>query len=246
MNEFSYDYYRNLIKKIRLKNIPIIDFSDVDMYNTWCIIRHDVEFSIDRAHKLAMIENKIGVKSTYNIQLSNNNYNSLSIKNLQLIKDIISMGHKIGVHTYMKKDFLYGNTEHQMKVHILKEISILSYYLDYKIDRFVYHRPRYEWIVKPFHIDNNIINQYDEKFIDHDFENTGVMKITYLSDSNHRWKYANDVNGEKIHLLCHPYSWTDTGYDNLNNFKWLIKEKNREIIKSLENEITSFPDELKE
>ena len=91
---FSYTEYINILNIVR-DNLPIIDFSLVkDDTKSFCVIRHDIEFSIERAHKLAVLENNIGINSTFTVQLRNNTYNALSEKNIELVKDIYSMGHR--------------------------------------------------------------------------------------------------------------------------------------------------------
>ena len=95
---FSYNEYKNIIKIVNL-HLPILDFADVNGNTSeFCVIRHDIEFSIERAYQLACVENELGVKSTYTVQLRNNTYNALSEKNIDLVKRIHDMGHKIGLH----------------------------------------------------------------------------------------------------------------------------------------------------
>lgn len=40
-------------------------------------MRHNVEFSMERAYKLALLENENNLVSTYFFQLTNNSYNVL-------------------------------------------------------------------------------------------------------------------------------------------------------------------------
>ena len=92
---FSYNEYKNIITLIK-DNLPIIDFSEVQTVNRdfkfatdkFCVLRHDIEFSVDRAYELAKVEKELGVTSTYTVQLRNNTYNALSEKNIDLIKRI--------------------------------------------------------------------------------------------------------------------------------------------------------------
>ena len=66
---FSYNEYRNIIRLIE-QHLPIIDFADVtDKTKEFCVIRHDIEFSIDRAAKLAEVENELGISTTYTVPL---------------------------------------------------------------------------------------------------------------------------------------------------------------------------------
>ena len=95
---FSYNEYKNIINLIR-KHIPIKDFSEItEKTKKFCVLRHDIEFSIDRAYELAKIENELGVSSTYTVQVRNNTYNALSEKNIELVKKIKDLGHHIGLH----------------------------------------------------------------------------------------------------------------------------------------------------
>ena len=48
----------------------------------------------------------------------------------------------------------------------------------------------------------------------------------------------------KLQLLTHPYSWTENGYENINNFAKLIKERDKEMKLDMKTETRSFPEEL--
>ncbi len=96
---FSYNEFKNIINLIKVY-LPIVDFADVNGDTTsFCVLRHDIEFSVDRALKMARIEaDELGVVSTYTVQLRNNTYNALSEKNIKAVQEICKMGHKIGLH----------------------------------------------------------------------------------------------------------------------------------------------------
>ena len=68
---FSYTEYKNIIALIA-ERLPIVDFKEALRLDKFCVIRHDIEFSIDRALKLAVIERELGVTSTYTVQLHTN------------------------------------------------------------------------------------------------------------------------------------------------------------------------------
>ena len=89
MNKFSYTEYKNIITLVK-SNWRIVDFKEVLTQNpsVFCVLRHDIEFSIDRAYKLAKIEKELGITSTYTVQVRNNTYNALSEKNIDLIRKI--------------------------------------------------------------------------------------------------------------------------------------------------------------
>ena len=246
-NMFSYAEYKNIINLIKF-HLPIIDFKDVNKStNKFCVVRHDIEFSIDRAIKLARIEsNELGIQSTYTVQLRNNTYNALSEKNIKTIQEIKNLGHNIGLHQNppdMPKDKLVD--------YILKDIETLEHYYDFEIDRFAFHRcgsnPK---LLESYVQFPNKINCYDRNFF-HYFSSKKPdnLNVYYLSDSNHQWKYGYPVEIDfskvkKIQLLMHPFSWTPDGYGNSGNFISLVKERRAELLWDMETENRAFPKEL--
>ena len=241
---FSYNEFKNLINMVQ-QNLPIVDYKDVnDNTKKFCVLRHDIEFSIDRAYKLAKIEKELGVVSTYTVQVRNNTYNALSEKNIDLISKIKELGHHIGLHqnppSSMKLDTL--------KDYIMRDINILEDCYGFEIDRFAFHRPKKEYLNCYVELDNKI-NCYDKKFF-HFFEDKPEsLEILYLADSNHKWKYGYPLDFDfskinKLQLLTHPFSWSDSGGDNYGNFVTLIRERNDELVNSMNTETNTFPQEL--
>ena len=241
---FSYNEFKNLIGIVK-QSLPIVDYKDVkDNTEKFCILRHDIEFSIDRAYKLAKIEKELDVVSTYTVQVRNNTYNALSEKNIDLISKIKELGHHIGLHqnppSSMKLDTL--------KDYIMRDITILEECYGFEIDRFAFHRPKKEYLNYYVQLDNKI-NCYDKKFF-HFFENKPEsLEILYLADSNHKWKYGYPLDFDfskinKLQLLTHPFSWSDSGGDNYGNFVTLIRERNDELVNSMNTETNTFPQEL--
>ena len=62
------------------------------------ILRHDVDASLEAALKMAELENKINVSSTYFILLSSEFYNPFTLESSKIIKKILKLGHKLGLH----------------------------------------------------------------------------------------------------------------------------------------------------
>ena len=76
------------------------------------------------------------------------------------------------------------------------------------------------------------------------------LRVLYLADSNHQWKYGHPLDFDfskikKLQLLTHPYSWTRNGFENFKNISNLIKERTHELAVSMA-EIKTFPRELLE
>jgi len=246
MNNFSYNEYSCILNRIQ-EHIPIKTFDEINKESIrYCVIRHDVEYSIERAHALAKVESELNVKSTYVFQICNNNYNPFSHKNRKLIHEIYKLGHDIGVHVHLGNfDELNDNVEN----YIIKQAQILSLALDYPVNKFSIHRPLKRHIEHAIHIPG-YINMSDVNFFTYtDQFNIYNLPVTYLADSNHTWKYGHPMEIDfskisKLQLNCHPFSWTEKGLDNWNNFNILTIEKQIEALDSINEEIKTYPKEL--
>ena len=240
---FSYNEYKNIINLIK-SHLPIIDFSEVtEKTEKFCVLRHDIEFSIDRAYELAKVEKELGVTSTYTVQVRNNTYNALSEKNIELMRKIKDLGHHIGLHQnppLMKLEKLAN--------YIMADIQILEHFYGFEVDRFAFHRPKKEYLKNYINLEGKI-NCYDMRFFQYFDEKPDKLDVLYLADSNHQWKYGypldydfSEVN--KLQILTHPYSWTKSGGDNYSNYQSLIRERKVELIRSMNTETKTFPKEL--
>ena len=49
---------------------------------------------------------------------------------------------------------------------------------------------------------------------------------------------------KKLHILMHPFSWSEYGYSNYSNFVSLIRDRNEELLDSMNSETSTFPQEL--
>ena len=226
-----------------------MDFSEVsDDADSFCVLRHDIEFSIDRALEMARIEHDdLGVHSTYTVQLRNNTYNALSQKNIEAIQEIEEMGHYIGLHQNPPQ-----MDDEELIYYILKDIETLEHYYGFEVDRFAFHRcGSNPGILEKYVEVPGKINCYAEDFF-HYFsgDKPEDLRVHYLADSNHQWKYGHPLHidyydlPQKMQLLTHPYSWSEEGYDNISNYTKLIRERNEELLTSMDSETKTFPKEL--
>jgi len=243
---FSYKEYGKIISYLTTGvDLPVTDYSSIDEASSrFLILRHDVEYSPERALKLAEFEcRNLNVRSSYFFQTRNNTYNLLSDVNLAIVKKISKMGHRIGLHVHT------GTwTGANLDKFVEDEILLMESASGLSIDRFSYHRPKSSMLSKPLRIEGKI-NAYDPLYF-HFFESNlpKTPPVTYISDSNHRWKFGHPLDLKqgisRVHLLTHPFSWTKSGHKNTENFASLILEMKEEMIESINREIKTFPKEL--
>jgi hypothetical protein len=239
---FSYFEYQQIVEFLRSR-LPIMDFSAINTESSkYCVIRHDVEFSVDRAVKLARFEaQSLGVESSYLFQLRNNCYNLISETNIQKLHEILSLGHHVGLHYHMDA----SSDVHEIEDSILKEAELFQALTGIKVDRFSFHRPP-QSVLKQYLQVEGLINCYDKPFFHYYESPHNQLDVKYFTDSRHEWHHGYPLGGlnQKVQLLTHPYSWSERGADNVKNYQILLEEKSIELRQSINRETSTFPPEL--
>jgi hypothetical protein len=62
------------------------------------VLRHDVDIVPERAPAMATIESELGIRGTYFFRVHANEYNAFSHENLAIMRDLLGMGHEVGLH----------------------------------------------------------------------------------------------------------------------------------------------------
>lgn len=238
---FSYSDYKEIINIIKESGRGC-NFRQAQARDKFIIMRHDVEFSVDRAFALSKLELSMDFTSTYFFQWTNNSYNILSKKNMDMIKYMHERGHVIGLHFALN-----GLTDMELvRKKILQEIHVLSEMIGVEITEFSIHRPSADVLRENIKFPG-IINAYQDEFFtfSENVTESTPLHVKYISDAKHRWNYgtpdaATLLENDRVQILTHPYSWTKKGYDNLENFRTLIQERNEELMETIDNECKHF------
>lgn len=195
---FTYNAYKDLLLLLDKKGYYFVNYQGWEKYDKTVILRHDVDYSVEKAIKLAELEASIGVRSTYFVLLTSDFYNVFSEFTRRGLKNIKEMGHDIGLHF---DETCYGsniNLVHQIE----NELEVLSNVLDEKILAVSMHRPSNKTLKADYSISNGAVaNSYGYQF----FRN-----FKYLSDSRRCWRenVKNIVELEeysRLHILTHAF-----------------------------------------
>lgn len=238
---FSYDDYKEIIRIIQATGRHC-NYAEALHKDKFVIMRHDVEYSVDRAYRLAKVEQSMDFISTYFFQWTNNTYNILSRKNMDMIKDMHERGQHIGLHFALN-----GMTDmQQIRRRIQKEMEILSEMFGFEVTEFSVHRPSKDVLRENIKLDG-ILNAYQDDFFtfaDRIDEET-PLQVKYMSDANHIWRYGypdekNITSYDKVQILTHPFAWSKKGCGNFDNYRDLLQEKYIELVQSVDNECKDF------
>ncbi|HYK66951.1 MAG TPA: hypothetical protein VEV45_03330 [Streptosporangiaceae bacterium] len=167
--------------------------------------RHDIDMSVHRAAALARIEQARGVTATYFFRLHSEYYNVFEWPTRDLIQDIASRGHVVGLHFEADPRQAIPD-EDSLEEKLEAERAILEEVAEGPVEAFSFHNPQTHDLLR-FRRDKyaKMANAYAY---------LGEAGYVYVSDSNGYWRFRSvpDVLAENltksVHVLTHPEWWT--------------------------------------
>ena len=178
------------------------------------LLRHDVDNDVQAAKKMALLENKLDIKSTYFLMTRSPLYNLFSRHNQDAVEEILYLGHSIGLHYDQGYDEIRGTSTDETKIYINRDCALLENEFRCKIDAVSFHQPNKKILTSTeFNLDERV-NTYDQ---------TKLSAFEYFSDSNKALDWimieqklktsAASADRCNIQLLIHPMWWV---YDKIN------------------------------
>jgi hypothetical protein len=167
------------------------------------LLRHDIDFSMDKALEMAIFQSKLGIKATYYFLLRTDNYNIFSEKTNLELREIRKLGHDIGLHF---DHAYYGKMqdEDQLIKLLSFEKDIFENETNIKINSFAYHNTTPDILKFNKLKYANMINVYNDLYF---------KKIRYCSDSYGIWRFKSMYdeleNNKSIQILLHPALWSE-------------------------------------
>jgi hypothetical protein len=236
---FSFAEYAQIIEAYR----PLVrDFADAPDADSFCLVRHDIEFSLPRALRMAEIDRALGIRSTFFAQVKNGAYNPLAPLNRDILRKIHALSHHVGLHFYVT-DIKPGDEAETLR-QLEFQTKVLEETLGQPVTRFSYHRPPL-WALK-LDLDGKspLINAYAPRFFELTASGETPKSIKYMADSQHAWKYGHPLDFrdkyDRFQLLLHPDEWSDNGSDAAQNFHELIDGNRDEFIRTLRTECNHY------
>lgn len=201
-SDFTLTNYQKLLKLAATRYI--FRFFDQNYVNSSILLRHDLEFSIPIALKMAHIEAALGIKATYFVQLHSEFYNALEKDSIKSILAIKNLGHQIGLHF----DSLFWNveTEDQMTNHILIDKEVLEKYTGATVKAFSFHNNTEFTLSCRKEKYAGLFNVYSDYFRKH---------YAYNADSLGYWRYERledrltEAKEDSIQVLIHDGMWQE-------------------------------------
>ena len=197
---FTFGGYEELINLLAVNGYRIADYYNWKGNDRCVILRHDVDNDLKKALRMAELEARRNVKSTYFVLLTSNFYNMHSQRNREIVYEIQNRGHTIGLHfDEMAYPQDAGNAS-KVTEDICRELKTLSEILRTDVTVFSYHRPTKMILDAGIRIQGTI-NSYDNLFF---------KEFKYVSDSRMHWRepVSDIIRGgvfARLHILTHPF-----------------------------------------
>lgn len=208
-SEFTLGNYVAMVQGFVQAGYEFCSFSQVARTHgrpgRFLLMRHDIDFDVHAAEKMAQSEAGLGIRSTFFFLLRTPFYNVFNLAETEAIHRIIAMGHEIGLH-FDRGAYPADMASRELAGACRKESAMLGSWFDVPISAISYHRPGPVEIEGRAENSFPLLNSYMPEF---------TRDITYRSDSGGQWRYGHPMEseafqrGEPLQLLIHPIWWTD-------------------------------------
>lgn len=203
-DEFTETGFRSLLQSLNRHGYRFARYGEA-VTVPHVIWRHDVDFSMHRAARLAEIEAGEGTVATYFVNPRCIFYNLLEPEVARLLVRIRDLDHEIGLHFDASAYDVETWTADAIGEALARERSILEAILAAPVRSVSWHNPDLSNLLD-FDADEigGLVNAYGR---------TLRRDYAYCSDSNGYWRYSPMAEviaacHPRLHLLTHPEWWT--------------------------------------
>ena len=212
---FSYRRYREILRQLQSRGYRFAAFLEaqdlVARNATFALMRHDIDFDLEKALKIAEIEADSGVTATYFFMVRTNHYNVFSREGAETVSRILDLGHHLGLHfdcaAYRDDSRVpaEGGCGRLCQA-CSAEAMMLQNWFGKAVSIVSYHRP------------NKIVLSGEPALsmpLQHTYMPLFVHDLCYRSDSRGEWAFGDPTQsvafkeGRPLHVLTHPIWWND-------------------------------------
>ena len=166
--------------------------------------RHDVEFSVHNALKMAKIEKELGIKAYYFFQIHSEFYSIFEKEIYLLAKEIVKLDHYIGLH--FDAHFWEIQDQKELEECLFNDIKLLESLLGVEIKSFSYHNTTPQLLALNDTYYAGMLNVYAKLIRE---------KYRYCTDSTGIWRYERlgdvlqDSSIQYLQVLTHDGMWQE-------------------------------------
>jgi len=197
---FSYAEFTQFVH--HMKDIgKVIPFVEWDHSSNAILLRHDVDFDIEAAYQLALVEAECDIRSTFFFLTTCHTYNPFSSTNRNKLREMSKMGFEIGLHF---DPTIYGDANREdLTAFVNHEAGMLTSIIGTPVNSISLHNPSVHGLYPLF---EGYCNAYDPKFF---------SDKSYISDSRmdfrgkNPYEFVEKVKEHPIQILLHPLHYSE-------------------------------------
>jgi hypothetical protein len=229
---YSLESYRSIIRRALSAGYTFAPFSaEKEVSGRRIYLRHDVDYSLEMALKLAEANAELGIQGTFCVLLRSQVYNLLSQPSIDAATRIHDLGQNIGLHVPLSS-MLLRDDDYSVEAKLRADFEFLREEVPVLSPVYSWHNPTPETLERylPYPRKAGLVNTYSSQFF---------RDIPYYSDSNLRHsveafkRFVADGEVEAMQIVFHPLYWVGGGTsmrDVLSRaWCYIIREREREI-----------------
>lgn len=209
MTDFTYPGYVALLHALKARVYAFAGFAAApDLLASgrrFVLLRHDVDFDLEKALQMAELEAQHDVTATYFLMVRSDHYNLFSGEGSQRVSRILELGHRCGLH-FDPAAYPGSPGVEALAAACRREVQMLQDWFGGPIDIVSFHRPSELVLSGHPALSAPLPHTYLPLF---------VRDIQYFSDSRGEWRFGHPCQGaafaagRPLHLLVHPIWWGD-------------------------------------
>jgi hypothetical protein len=199
---FSFEHLGGVLRESRTSRrfLRFRDFSDGTPANMVCLLRHDVDVSLEYAARMAHLEQELGIPATYFVRMRAAGYNPMSRRGRAILTDLENGGGEVGLHYEGA-----GSEENpdSARRRFLLEMAMLEDLLGHPVG-VALHMPK-----RCTGFDSHAIKEAGALYDVASQERFGAL--SFMSDSSRKWRNGciceHLCAQAGLHILLHPVWW---------------------------------------
>jgi hypothetical protein len=192
-------------------------------------LRHDVDYSLEMALRLAEVNAELGIRGTFCVLLRSQIYNLLSDRSLSVLEKMAALGQNLGLHASVAPTL---PDDGAVEARIRADFECVRYNCPAVGAVCSWHNPTPEVLERYLASPRvgGLVNAYSASF---------VREIPYYSDSNMRhsvedfMRLVGEGGSTRMQLLLHPLNWVAGGQSMRDVFSgtwpYIIQEREQDL-----------------
>ena len=235
--DFTESAYSQLLDRFasRYRFIGFLEAMTVPEHSV--LWRHDIDFSVHRARRLAALEAERGLLATYFVRMGGPFYNALEPGLRQLLREITEDGHQIGLHFDPSTLTEGENNQAEVEKQIVWEAEVLGAIIAGPVVAVSIHNPTPNLPWLNLERLGGMINAYGSALGE---------RYSYVSDSNGIWRHLRlgDVLAQEdqpyLHVLTHPGWWVPMAMPARARARRAIEGRARRVMQDYDRRLAKF------